>query len=142
MFGQFVNIQVCPTCNGEGRVIKEKCHHCHGEGRERNEATLKVNIPAGVSTGNYIPLRGEGDSGARGGSPGDLIVLIEEAEHKYFIREQDDIHFELTISITDAVLGTETEIPVLGGNVMLKIDPGTQPGKILRLRQRRPIGTC
>ncbi len=136
MFGQFVNIQVCPTCNGEGRVIKEKCQYCHGEGRERREATIKVNIPAGVSTGNYIPLRGEGDAGARGGSSGDLIVLIEEAEHKYFVREQDDILLDLTISITDAVLGTETEIPVLGGTVMLKIDPGTQPGKILRLRDK------
>lgn len=136
MFGQFVNIQVCPTCNGEGRVIKEKCHNCAGEGRERKETTLKVKIPAGVSTGNYIPLRGEGDAGIRGGGSGDLIVLIEEMEHKHFVREEDDIHFELTISITDAVLGTEVEIPALGGNVMLKIESGTQPGKILRLRDK------
>lgn len=136
MFGQFVNVQVCPTCNGEGRVIKEKCQYCQGEGRERKEATLKVNIPAGVTTGNYIPLRSEGDAGIRGGGPGDLIVLIEEIEHKYFIREQDDILYELTISITDAVLGTETEIPVLGGTVILKIDAGTQPGKILKLRDK------
>ncbi len=136
MFGQFVNVQVCPTCNGEGRVIKEKCQYCQGEGRERKEATLKVNIPAGVTTGNYIPLRSEGDAGIRGGRSGDLIVLIEEAEHKYFIREQDDILYELTISITDAVLGTETEIPVLGGTVILKIDAGTQPGKILKMRDK------
>jgi len=136
MFGQFVNIQVCQTCSGEGRVIKDKCPYCSGEGRERKEATLKVNIPAGVSSGNYIPLRGEGDAGARGGSSGDLIVLIEEAEHKYFHREEDDILFELTISVTDAVLGSEIEVPILGGTVMLKIEPGTQPGKILRLRDK------
>lgn len=136
MFGQFVNIQVCPVCGGEGRVIKEKCVYCGGEGRERKEATIKVNIPAGVSTGNYIPLRNEGDAGIRGGGSGDLIVLIEEAEHKYFVREDDDILYDLTISITDAVLGTEIEIPVLAGTVMLKIEAGTQPGKILRLRDK------
>ncbi len=136
MFGQFVNIQVCSACNGEGRVIKEKCHNCHGEGREKKEATIKVNVPAGVSTGNYIPLRGEGDAGIRGGGSGDLIILIDETPHKYFIREQDDILYDLVISVTDAVLGTETEIPVLGGTVILKIDPGTQPGKILKLRDK------
>ena len=136
MFGQFVNIQVCHTCSGEGKVIKEKCPHCSGEGRVRNETTIKVNIPAGVSSGNYIPLRGQGDAGIRGGSTGDLIVLIEEAEHKYFVREDDDILYNLTISITDAVLGIEVEIPVLGGTVILKIEPGTQPGKILRLRDK------
>ena len=136
MFGQFVNIQVCPSCNGEGRVIKEKCHNCTGEGRERKETTMKVKIPAGVSTGNYIPLRGEGDAGIRGGGSGDLIVLIEEQEHRYFVREEDNIHYDLTISITDAVLGTETEVPALGGNVVLKIESGTQPGKILWLRDK------
>lgn len=136
MFGQFVNIQVCPTCGGEGRVIKEKCHYCSGDGRERHEATLKVNIPAGVSSGNYITLRNEGDAGIRGGGSGDLIVLIDEIEHKHFIREQDDIIYDLTVSITDVVLGTEAEVPVLGGSVILKIDAGTQPGKILRLRDK------
>ncbi len=136
MFGQFINIQVCHSCSGEGHIIKDKCIHCHGEGRIRNEATIKVNVPAGVSSGNYIPLRGQGDAGIRGGSAGDLIVLIEEAQHKYFHREEDDILFDLTISLTDAVLGAELEIPVLGGTVVLKIDPGTQPGKILRLRDK------
>src|SRR5688572_9411878 len=104
MFGQFVNIQVCPTCGGEGRIIKEKCTHCGGEGRKRNEATLKVGIPPGVSSGNYIPLRNEGDAGIRVGAAGDLIVLIEEIEHKHFVREEDNIHYELTISIADAAL--------------------------------------
>jgi len=136
MFGQFINVQVCPTCSGEGRVIKDKCPHCQGEGRTKNEATIKVNVPAGVSGGNYIPLRDQGDAGIRGGSAGDLIVMIEETEHKHFIREEDDVHFDLLISISDAVLGAEVEIPVLGSSVVLKIEPGTQPGKILRLRDK------
>lgn len=136
VFGQFVNIQVCSECNGEGKIIKDKCPNCGGEGREKIESTIRVNIPAGVSTGNYIPLRGQGNSGIRGGSPGDLIVIIEEQQHKYFIREEDDVIYELTISISDAVLGAEIEIPILGGTAMLKIEPGTQPGKVLRLREK------
>ncbi len=136
VFGQFVNIQVCHTCNGEGRVIKDKCPECSGEGREKTETTIKVNIPAGVSTGNYIPMRGQGNAGIRGGGPGDLIILIEELRHEHFFREDDDIIYELTISIADAILGAEIEIPVLGGTAMLKVDPGTQPGKVLRLRDK------
>ncbi len=136
MFGQFINVQVCPTCNGEGRVIVDKCPNCSGEGRIKGETTMKVNIPAGVSSGNYIPLRGQGNAGVRGGQSGDLIVVIEEEAHKLFRREEDDILFDLTISITEAVLGAEMEIPVLGGSVKLKIEPGTQPGKVLRLRDK------
>jgi len=136
VFGQFVNIQVCHECSGEGRIIKDKCQHCGGEGRIKAESTIKVNIPAGVSSGNYIPLRGQGNSGIRGGSSGDLILLIEEAQHKHFAREEDDVIYELFISVTDAVLGAEIEIPVLRGTVMLKIEPGTQPGKVLKLRDK------
>jgi molecular chaperone DnaJ len=136
MFGQFVNVTVCPTCNGEGKVIKEKCPHCEGEGRVKGEATVKVNIPAGVMNGNYIPLHAQGNSGIRGGQAGDLIVLIEEIPHKHFTREEDDVVLELSISITDAVLGTEIEIPTLSGTAMLKIEPGTQPGKVLRMREK------
>jgi molecular chaperone DnaJ len=136
MFGQFINVSVCHSCNGEGKIIKDKCTHCSGEGRQRSDATLKVNIPAGVSNGNYIPLRGQGNAGIRGGHAGDLIVIIEEAEHKYFIREEDDVIFDLSISITDAVLGTEIEIPTLTGTAKLKIEPGIQAGKILRMRDK------
>ncbi|HJY62765.1 MAG TPA: molecular chaperone DnaJ [Ignavibacteria bacterium] len=136
VFGQFVNIQVCHECNGEGRIIRDKCQHCGGEGRQKAESTIKVSIPAGVTSGNYIPLRGQGNAGIRGGAPGDLIVLIEESQHKHFVREEDDVIYELTISVTDAVLGAEVEVPVLGGTVMLKIEPGTQPGKVLRLRDK------
>lgn len=134
VFGQFVNIQVCNFCNGEGKIIRDKCLSCGGEGRIKRDATIKVKIPAGVSTGHYISLRNQGDAGIRGGVAGDLIILIEEEEHEFFTRNNDDIHYNLTISLTDAVLGTEKEVPVLGGSVIMKIEPGTQPGKILRLR--------
>ncbi len=136
MFGQFINVSVCPTCNGEGRIIKDKCPACSGEGRLKAETSIKVNIPPGVSNGNYIPLQGQGNAGIRGGSAGDLIVLIEEAPHKYFTREEDDIILDVTISLTDAVLGTEMEIPILDGTVMLKIEAGTQSGKVLKLRDK------
>lgn len=136
MFGQYINVSVCPTCGGEGRVIKDKCTHCSGEGRVRGETTVKVNIPGGVSTGNYIPLRGQGDAGIRGGEAGDLIVVIEELKHQHFIREEDDIIYDLTISLTDAVLGAEVDVPVLEGTAKVKIEPGTQPGKILRMREK------
>ncbi|MGA2667570.1 MAG: molecular chaperone DnaJ [Ignavibacteria bacterium] len=136
MFGQFINVTVCPTCSGEGRIIKDKCPHCEGEGRVKGEATVKVNIPAGVSSGNYIPLHAQGNAGIRGGQAGDLIVVIEELTHKYFTREDDDVVLELTISITEAVLGTEVEIPTLNGTAKLKIEPGTQPGKVLRMKEK------
>lgn len=136
MFGQFINVTVCPTCGGEGRIIKDKCPHCTGEGRIKSESEIKVNIPAGVSNGNYITLQRQGNAGIRGGEPGDLIVIIEELNHKHFYREEDDINYELTISIPESVLGTETEIPVLRGSVKLKIEPGTHSGKILRLRDK------
>ena len=136
MFGQFINVTVCPTCSGEGKIIKDKCPHCEGEGRVKGETTVKVNIPAGVTTGNYIPLHGQGNAGIRGGQSGDLIAVIEELPHKHFTREEDDIVLELMISITDAVLGTEIEIPTLGGTAKLKIEPGTQPGKVLRMREK------
>ncbi len=136
MLGQMVNVQVCPTCNGEGRIIKNKCKKCSGEGRIKGEETIKVNIPSGVSNGNYITLRGQGNAGRRGGSAGDLIVLIEEKEHEHFQREGNNIYYNLTLSLPDAILGTEVQVPTLKGKAKLKIDPGTQPGKMLRMRGR------
>jgi molecular chaperone DnaJ len=136
MFGQYINVSVCPACGGEGRVIKDKCSECGGEGRIKSESTVKVNIPAGVSTGNYIPLRGQGNAGIRGGDAGDLIVIIEELHHKHFIREEDNVIYDLTISVTDASLGAEVEVPLLEGTAKVKIEPGTQPGKVLRMREK------
>ena len=134
VFGQFVNITTCNNCNGEGKIIKERCSGCGGEGRVHGETTIKVNVPAGVSEGNYIPLHDQGNAGQRGGPPGDLIVIIEEEPHKIFTRSGDDVILDLLISYPQAALGTEVEIPTLGGRARLKVDPGTQSGKILRMR--------
>lgn len=136
VFGQFVNITTCSECNGEGRVIKERCKNCGGEGRVQGETNIKVNIPAGVSEGNYIPLKGQGNAGIRGGPPGDLIVMIEEEPHPVFQREEQDVILDLLISFPEAVLGTEVEIPTLNGKAKLKIEPGTQSGKILRMKEK------
>ncbi len=140
MLGQMVNVQPCPTCQGEGRIVKNPCKNCGGEGRIRGEETIKVNIPSGVSNGNYITLRGQGNAGRRGGEAGDLIVLIEEKEHEHFIREGNNIYYDLGLSIPDAVLGSEQEVPTLKGKAKLRIEPGTQPGKLLRMRGKGIIG--
>lgn len=136
MLGQMVNVQACPTCQGEGRIIKNKCKKCAGEGRIKGEETVKINIPSGVSNGNYITLRDQGNAGRRGGSAGDLIVLIEEKEHKHFERNGNNVYYNLSLSIPDAILGTEVQVPTLKGKAKLKIEPGTQPGKMLRMRGR------
>lgn len=136
MFGQFINIVPCTNCGGEGTIVREPCKSCDGEGRIQGEVTLRVNVPAGVSEGNYIPLRGEGNAGRRGGPQGDVIVVIEERAHEYFVRDSDDILYELTISYPDAVIGSDVEIPTLNGRARLKIDPGTQSGHVLRMREK------
>jgi molecular chaperone DnaJ len=140
MFGQFVNVQPCHDCGGEGRIIRNKCSKCGGQGRYRSDEKIKVNIPSGVSNGNYITLRRQGNAGIRGGEPGDLIVLIEEQEHKHFERDGNDIYYDLLVSIPDAILGTEVEVPTLKGKAKVKIEPGTQPGKLLRMKERGIIG--
>lgn len=136
MFGQFVNVQPCPTCQGEGKIIKNKCNKCSGQGRYKSDEKMKVNIPSGVAKGNYITLRRQGNAGIRGGEPGDLIVLIEEKEHEHFERDGNDVYYDLLVSIPDAILGTEVEVPTLKGKAKVKIEPGTQPGKLLRMRER------
>jgi molecular chaperone DnaJ len=134
VFGQFMNISTCSNCGGEGRIVKERCHACDGEGRLQGETTIKVNVPAGVSEGNYIPLHGQGNAGQRGGPAGDLIVIIEEESHPIFVRSGTDILIDLIISYPEAALGTDLEIPTLFGKARLKVEPGTQSGKILRMR--------
>jgi molecular chaperone DnaJ len=136
MFGQFVNVQPCPTCNGEGRIIQNKCDKCGGEGRVKGEETVRVRIPSGVAEGNYITLREQGNAGIRGGRAGDLIVLIEEEEHENFERDGNDIYYDLVLSLPDAVLGTEVSVPTLKGKAKVKIEAGTQPGKLLRMREK------
>jgi len=134
LFGQFVNISTCPKCRGEGQVIENPCGSCAGEGRVNGTKTIDVNVPAGVKTGNYIPLNGEGHAGLRGGPAGDLIVHIEEKAHKTFERRGDDVIMALPVSVPDAALGQSVEITTLTGKAKLTIAAGTQPGKILRMR--------
>jgi len=134
IFGQFVNISTCSTCRGEGTIIKDICSNCSGEGRIKKENLINIKIPAGVSMGNYLTLYGQGNTGPRGGPSGDIIVVIEELDHKYFIRNEDDIIYDLKISFIQAALGDEVEVPTLTGKAKLVITPGTQNGKILRMR--------
>lgn len=134
MFGQFVNIATCPTCNGTGQILRDPCPVCNGEGRTMSEDLIKVSIPAGVYGGNYFTLHAKGHAGRRGGPAGDLIVLIEEKEHPYFRREENNLVYNLVISFPDAVLGGEVEVPTLDGTALLTIKPGTQHGTVLRMR--------
>jgi molecular chaperone DnaJ len=136
LFGQFVNIVPCTNCGGEGSVVKEPCTTCQGDGRVPGETTIKVKVPAGVSEGNYIPLRGQGNTGRKGGPAGDLIVYIREAEHEDFEREGDDVMYNLVISYPEAVLGTEVEVPTLTGRAKLKVAAGTPAGQLLRMRDK------
>lgn len=136
VFGQFVNITPCSNCSGEGTVVDSPCRTCMGDGRRQNEETVKINVPAGVHEGSYMTLRGEGNAGKRGGSAGDIIVVFEEMPHKYFKREGDDLLFDLVITFPDAVLGGEVEVPTLNGKAKIKIDAGTPPGKLLKMRDR------
>lgn len=134
IFGQFINVTTCSQCGGEGKIIKDPCTTCYGEGRVKGESTISVNIPAGVSMGNYITLRGEGHSGPRGGPPGSAIIFIDEKEHPYFERHGDDILYDLYLSFSQVALGDEVEVLTLNGKARLTIASGTQSGKILRMK--------
>jgi molecular chaperone DnaJ len=136
VFGQFINISACNNCGGEGQVIDSPCRNCSGDGRVQEEVTVKIDVPSGVEEGNYMTLRGEGNSGKRGGQPGDLIVVFKELPHEHFVREKDDIIYNLFITFPQAALGAEVEVPTLTGKAMLKIDPGTQPGKLLKMKAK------
>ncbi len=133
MFGQFVNIAACPTCGGEGRIIKERCPSCYGEGIKLGEVTVKVTVPSGVENGNYLTMRGQGNAGPRGGTPGDLIVVLEEIPHELFSRNGNDVIYTLAVSFPDLVLGTKVDVPTLDGAVKLTIPPSTQPETMLRI---------
>jgi molecular chaperone DnaJ len=124
----------CPTCNGQGKTITEKCSHCKGEGINREESTVSFNIPAGVAEGMTIQVEGKGNAPRFGGINGDLLVVIEEIPHPDLIRDENDIIYNLVLDISTAVLGGSVEVPTISGKARVKIAPGTQPGKILRLR--------
>lgn len=126
----------CPTCGGEGKVIKNKCKECAGEGIVYGEEVVTVKIPAGVAEGMQLSMSGKGNAGKHNGVPGDLLVLIEEEPDKELIREENDLIYNLLLSIPTAALGGAVEIPTIDGKVKVKIEPGTQPGKVLRLRNK------
>ena len=132
--GQMQTVTTCPTCNGEGSTITAKCAVCKGEGRVYGEETVSIDIPAGVQEGMQLNISGKGNAGERGGSAGDLIILIEEEQHKELQREGLNAAYELYISFTDAVFGTQIEVPTIDGRAKIKIPPGTQSGKIFRLK--------
>lgn len=132
--GSLVQVITCPTCNGSGEVIQTPCHQCRGRGLERRTLRKTVRIPAGVDNGTQIRLAGEGQPGVYGGPNGNLYIEIRVKEHKYFRRKDDDILLDLNISIPQAVLGAEIEVPTVDGKTKLTIPPGTQPGKVFRLK--------
>ena len=136
MFGQFVSVSPCPTCAGEGVVILDACEVCRGEGRVRAEKTVTVEIPAGVSSSNYLTLRGQGASGPRNGPPGDLLVMLDIKDDDRFERQGDDLIFDLALSFSQVALGVETTVPTPYGEEKVRIAAGTQPETIIRLRGR------
>jgi len=132
--GQMQTVTTCPTCNGEGSTITAKCPACKGEGRVYGEDAISIEIPAGVQEGMQLNLSGKGNAGERGGAPGDLIILIEEEPHKELQRDGMNVAYDLHISFTDAVFGTQLEVPTIDGRAKIKIPAGTQSGKIFRLK--------
>lgn len=132
--GQMQTVTTCPTCNGEGSTITAKCGSCKGEGRVYGEETVTIDIPAGVQEGMQLNVSGKGNAGERGGSPGDLIVLIEEDAHKDLHRDGLNVAYDLYISIPDAIFGANVEVPTIDGRAKIKIPAGTQSGKIFRLK--------
>ena len=134
ILGQMQTTSTCPTCNGEGVEISAKCSACHGDGLVRGEETISINIPAGVSEGMQLSMSGKGNAAPRGGIPGDLIILIEELPHETLKRDGTNVIYDLYINFVDAALGTSAEIPTIDGKAKIKIESGTQGGKILRLK--------
>ena len=134
IFGMMRTETVCPNCGGEGKVIKNKCPHCHGDGIVMGEEVVEVSIPAGVMEGMQLSLRGKGNAGKRNGINGDLQIVIEEEPHPQLIRDENDLVYNLLLDIPTAALGGTAEIPTIEEAVRVTIEPGTQPGKVLRLR--------
>ncbi|MEZ5106485.1 MAG: molecular chaperone DnaJ [Draconibacterium sp.] len=134
LLGQMQTSSVCPTCQGDGRIITDKCNHCAGEGVIRDEEVINIKIPAGVGEGMQLNVSGRGNTGRRGGINGDLLVVITEEDHPDLIRDGNNLVYNLFLSFPEITLGTTAEIPTAEGKVKVKIDAGTQPEKILRLR--------
>jgi molecular chaperone DnaJ len=132
--GQMQTTSTCPACGGEGKTITSKCDSCYGEGIVKETEIVTLNIPAGVAEGMQMSVSGKGNAARRGGINGDLLVVIEEEKHPELIRDGNDLIYYLYLSVPDAALGVPVEVPTVEGKVKIKVEPGTQPGKILRLR--------
>ncbi len=136
VFGQFVSVAPCRSCNGEGRTIAAPCSTCHGEGRVRRQVELDVEVPAGVSAENFITLRGKGNAGVRGGPRGDVMVLLEVEEDPAFHRDGSDLLTEIPVTFSQAALGDEITVRTVDGIARVTLPPGTQSGEILRLKEQ------
>ncbi len=134
VFGQFVALTTCRTCNGEGTFIQDPCRTCHGEGRARADAELEVEVPAGVTGENYITLRGQGNAGPRGGPAGDVMVLLEVEEDPRFIREGNHLLVDVPVTFAQAALGAEVSLPTVDGETQVEVPAGIQSGEALRIR--------
>lgn len=132
--GQMQTASTCPSCGGEGQTIEHKCPSCYGNGIVKSEEVISVKIPAGVEDGMQLALNGKGNAAPRGGIPGDLIILVEEKPHSKLVRDGQNLLYDHHISFPQAVLGTTIEVPTLEGKARIKIEPGTQAGKVLRLK--------
>jgi len=132
--GQMQTSSTCPKCGGEGEIITHKCNTCHGNGIVKGEEVVTFKIPAGVAEGMQLSVNGKGNHAARGGIPGDLLVLIEEQDHPELIRDGNNLLYDLYVNFADASLGTTTEVPTVDGKAKIKLAPGTQGGKVLRLK--------
>ena len=136
IFSSMQTQSYCPSCNGTGKIITDKCRHCSGEGVVRAEEIIPINIPAGIEDGMQFTVRGKGNAARNGGIAGDLIVLVEEEPHEELIRDGSDLIYNLMLDLPTAILGGTVEIPTITGKVKVKIDKGTQPNKVLRLRNK------
>ncbi|HEX6066554.1 MAG TPA: molecular chaperone DnaJ [Longimicrobiales bacterium] len=132
--GQMVSVSPCPACGGEGQRIEKLCEKCNGRGVQSGEKTVEVEVPAGVSSGDYLTLRGQGNAGPRGAPRGDILVVMEVEDDERFMRDGNDLIYELPITYTQAALGSDVEIPTVGGTARVKIPAGIQSGRLLRLR--------
>ncbi|MFC1861219.1 molecular chaperone DnaJ [Chloroflexota bacterium] len=136
IFGSFTNVTTCNQCRGEGRIINEACPQCRGTGREKRQRNIQVRVPAGVDNNSQIRFSGEGESGAKGGSPGDLYISLSVKEHDFFTRDGDDIYLELPVNFAQVAIGSELEVPTIDDKTKLKIPAGSQAGQVFRLKAK------
>lgn len=136
MLGRMQTQTTCSACNGEGKTITKKCPHCSGEGIIRDEEVITLNIPAGVAEGMQLSMNGKGNAPRHGGVNGDLLILVEEEPHPELFRDDNDVVYNLLLSVTTAAIGGSVEVPTIDGKAKVKIEPGTQPGKVLRLKNK------